>query len=143
MALIRLVVVQEALTERGWSARQASIEAVGSGHLISRMRRGQEPSVSRMRALCDVLGLECYLGNGVSPLIELDVTGSFRVDRKPWGDGSRDRRVSQLDDGDRFTKGGSRDINQMPVVREEKHLCFVLPAAQALPSLRLLSRRRS
>ena len=57
-----LDLIDEALEERRWSARQASIEAVGSAHLISRMRRGQEPSVSRLRALCDVLGLEFYVG---------------------------------------------------------------------------------
>ena len=57
-----LDLIDEALAERRWSARQASIEAVGSAHLISRMRRGQEPSVSRMRALCEVLGLEYYIG---------------------------------------------------------------------------------
>ena len=57
-----LDLIDQALEERRWSARQASIEAVGSAHLISRMRRGQEPSVSRMRALCEVLGLEFYIG---------------------------------------------------------------------------------
>ena len=57
-----LELIDEALEQRRWSARQASIEAVGSAHLISRMRRGQEPSVSRLRALCEVLGLEFYVG---------------------------------------------------------------------------------
>ena len=69
-----LELIDEALTERRWSARQASIEAVGSPHLVSRMRRGQEPSVSRMRALCDVLGLEFYIGRPRSVRgVELDV----------------------------------------------------------------------
>ena len=57
-----LELIDEVLTERGWSARQASIEATGAPHLISRMRRGQEPSASRLRALCEVLGLEFFVG---------------------------------------------------------------------------------
>ena len=57
-----LALIDEVLAERGWSARQASIEATGAPHLISRLRRGQEPSVSRMRALCDAIGLEFYIG---------------------------------------------------------------------------------
>ena len=57
-----LDVIEAALAERRWSARQASIEAVGSAHLVARMRRGQDTSVSRLRALCDVLGLEFYVG---------------------------------------------------------------------------------
>ena len=55
-------VVNEALERRGWSARRASIEATGAAHLVARIRRGQDPSVSRLLALCEVLGLECYVG---------------------------------------------------------------------------------
>ena len=58
--LIKLI--DAALLERGWSARQASIEATGSAHLVARMRRGQEPGVRRLKALCEVLGLEFYIG---------------------------------------------------------------------------------
>ena len=58
--LIQLI--DAALLERGWSARQASIEATGSAHLIARMRRAQEPGVGRTRSLCEVLGLEFYIG---------------------------------------------------------------------------------
>lgn len=54
--------IDEALERRGWSARRASIEATGAAHLVARIRRGQDPSVSRLLALCDVLGLECYVG---------------------------------------------------------------------------------
>ena len=54
--------IDEALKRRGWSARRASIEATGAAHLVARIRRGQDPSVSRLLALCDVLGLECYVG---------------------------------------------------------------------------------
>lgn len=57
-----LAIIDRALTERGLSARRASIEAVGSPNLVSNIRRGQAPSVPRLRALCDVLGLEFYVG---------------------------------------------------------------------------------
>ena len=57
-----LELIDEVLTERRWSARQVSIEAIGTPNIISNMRRGQEPSIGRMRALCDVLGLEIYIG---------------------------------------------------------------------------------
>ena len=57
-----LTTIEQAVRERGWSARQASMEAVGSPELISNMRRGRVPSVDRFRALCRVLGLEFYVG---------------------------------------------------------------------------------
>ena len=57
-----LELIDEVLAERGWSARQASIEAIGTPNLIMNMRRGRVPSIHRLRALCDVLGLEYYVG---------------------------------------------------------------------------------
>ena len=54
--------INRTLRARGWSARQASIEAVGSHELIRDMRRGRMPSVERLRALCDVLDLEFNVG---------------------------------------------------------------------------------
>ena len=54
--------IERAVRSRGWSARQASIEAVGSPDLITNMRRGRVPSVDRVQALCEVLGLEFYVG---------------------------------------------------------------------------------
>ena len=57
-----LELVNIALRERRWSARQASIEAVGNDQLIRNMRRGQVPSVEKFRALCRVLDLEFYAG---------------------------------------------------------------------------------
>ena len=57
-----LTTIEQAVRDRGWSARQASMEAVGSPELISNMRRGRVPSVDRFRALCRVLGLEFYVG---------------------------------------------------------------------------------
>ena len=57
-----LELIEEILAERGWSARQASIEATGSPGLIMDMRRGRVPSVERLQALCEVLGLEFYVG---------------------------------------------------------------------------------
>ena len=57
-----LELVNAALRARRWSARQASIEAVGNDQLIRNMRRGQVPSVEKFRRLCAVLGLEFYVG---------------------------------------------------------------------------------
>ena len=57
-----LELIDEVLAERRWSARQVSIEALGTPNALSNMRRGQEPSIQRMRSLCDVLGLEFYIG---------------------------------------------------------------------------------
>ena len=41
---------EQALEARGWSARQASMKAVGTPELIRDMRRGRSPSVQRFRA---------------------------------------------------------------------------------------------
>ena len=54
--------IERAVRTRGWSARQASLRAVGSPELIRDMRRGRVPSVERFRALCETLGLEFYVG---------------------------------------------------------------------------------
>lgn len=54
--------IERAVRRRGWSARQASIRAVGTPELIRDMRRGRVPSVERFRALCEVLDLEFYVG---------------------------------------------------------------------------------
>ena len=61
-----LELIDEVLTERRWSARQVSIEAIGTPNLITNMRRGQVPSINRLRALCEVLGLEFYVGRARS-----------------------------------------------------------------------------
>ena len=45
-----LQLVNAALRTRRWSARQASIAAVGNDQLIRNMRRGQVPSVEKFRA---------------------------------------------------------------------------------------------
>ena len=54
--------VERAVRARGWSARQASMKAVGTPELIRSMRRGCVPSVERVEALCQVLDLEFYVG---------------------------------------------------------------------------------
>ena len=54
--------IERAARARGWSARQASMRAVGTPELIRDMRRGRVPSVERVRALCEVLDLEFYVG---------------------------------------------------------------------------------
>ena len=57
-----LDIIEQALQERGMSARRASLEAGGTPETIRDMRRGRVPSVERVRALCRVLGLEFYMG---------------------------------------------------------------------------------
>ena len=57
-----LKLIDRVLAERGWSARRASIEATGRPDLVVAMRRGRVPSAARLAALCDVLGLEFYVG---------------------------------------------------------------------------------
>lgn len=57
-----MTTINRALRARGWSARQASLEAVGSPELIRDMRRGRMPSVERLQALCEVLDIEFYIG---------------------------------------------------------------------------------
>ena len=57
-----LEVVEEALRAQGMSAREASILAVGNDGLIKRMRSGRIPTVTRLADLCEVLGLEFYIG---------------------------------------------------------------------------------
>ena len=54
--------IERAVRERGWSARQASMLAVGTPELIREMHRGRVPSVKRVQALCQVLNLEFYVG---------------------------------------------------------------------------------
>ena len=54
--------IERALRARGMSAHQASIEAVGNAELVKRMRRGEVPTVTRFRQLCEVLNLEFVVG---------------------------------------------------------------------------------
>jgi hypothetical protein len=57
-----LEVIERALKAQGKSARQASLEATGAPELVRMMRRGHAPSVERVQALCNTLGLEFYVG---------------------------------------------------------------------------------
>ena len=54
--------IERAVKARGWSARQASMHAIGTPELIHDMRRGRVPSVERFRTLCQALELEFYVG---------------------------------------------------------------------------------
>ena len=54
--------IERAVKARGWSARQASMHAVGTPELIHDMRRGRVPSVERFQKLCRAVGLEFYVG---------------------------------------------------------------------------------
>ena len=54
--------IERAVKARGWSARQASMHAVGTPELIHDMRRGRVPSVEGFRTLCQALELEFYVG---------------------------------------------------------------------------------
>ena len=54
--------VNRALRARGWSARHASRQVGGSAEFIRNLRRGHVTSIAKFRALCEVLGLEFYVG---------------------------------------------------------------------------------
>ena len=54
--------VEAALVARNLSARRASIDVVGHDGLIRDIRAGRIPSVDRIEALFDYLGLEAYFG---------------------------------------------------------------------------------
>ena len=59
--------IERAIRARGWSARQTSMEAVGNPDMIRGMRRGRSPTADRLRALCEVLDLEFYVGRRREP----------------------------------------------------------------------------
>ena len=86
--------IDEVLTERRRSARQVSIEAIGTPNLITDMHRGQVPSIDRLRALCEVLGLEFYVGRArsVSP-------SNLSFDSSSWNQ-ARTLRIDAQQDGD-------------------------------------------
>lgn len=54
--------VEAALTVRNVSARRASMDVVGHDGLIRDIRAGRIPSLDRVEALFDYLGLEAYFG---------------------------------------------------------------------------------
>ena len=94
-----LELIDEVLAERRWSARQASIEAVGTPNVIMNMRRGRVPSINRLRALCDVLGLEFYIGRSRTvPGAEFDVDRlALALESVSAGFPDADRRLSVHD----------------------------------------------
>ena len=94
-----LELIDEVLAERRWSARQASIEAVGTPNVIMNMRRGRVPSIHRLRALCDVLGLEFYIGRPRTVRgVDFDVERlALALDAVAAGFPDADRRLSVHD----------------------------------------------
>ena len=74
-----LKIIDQALNKQGISARQASILATGGPELIRGMRRGSIPSVERIRALCEVLKLEFYIGPMRSELPDLADSSGKRI----------------------------------------------------------------
>lgn len=67
--------VDAALKRRGVSARQASIAVVGHDGLIRDIRNGRLPSVDRIEALANFLGLDFYLGPPRAKLSEAQGIG--------------------------------------------------------------------
>ena len=57
-----VAVVNAAIRARGRSARQVSLDAVGSAEFIRDIRRGRLRQVEKFRTLCEALGLEFYVG---------------------------------------------------------------------------------
>ena len=56
-----IATINRALRDRRYSASKASLES-GSPDLVRNIRRGRMPSVERLRALCEVLDLDFYVG---------------------------------------------------------------------------------
>ena len=54
--------VNRALRARGWSAQHASRQLGGSPEFIRNLRRGYVTSIEKFRNLCEILGLEFYVG---------------------------------------------------------------------------------
>lgn len=54
--------VNRALRARGWSAQYASRQLGGSPEFIRNLRRGYVTSIEKFRNLCEILGLEFYVG---------------------------------------------------------------------------------
>lgn len=54
--------VNRALRARGWSAQHASRQIGASPEFVRNLRRGYGRSLERFRNLCEVLGLEFYVG---------------------------------------------------------------------------------
>ncbi len=54
--------VNRALRARGWSAQHASRQIGGSPEFIRNLRRGYVTSIEKFRNLCEILGLEFYVG---------------------------------------------------------------------------------
>lgn len=61
------VVIENALAQKGVSARQASMDIVGHDGLIRDIRAGRLPSIDKLQALSDYFGLELYIGPPISP----------------------------------------------------------------------------
>lgn len=82
-------VVDQALVDQNLSARRASIAVVGHDGLIRDIRAGRLPSVDRIEALFEYLGLEAYFGpkRGASsrPLPTLIQTNSDPANDAPFG----------------------------------------------------------
>jgi hypothetical protein len=75
--------VEQALAARKLSARRASMDVVGHDGLIRDIRAGRIPSVDRVEALFQYLGLEVYFGPKRAPdpvaTLELDGTDFARI----------------------------------------------------------------
>ena len=57
-----IAAINRALRAQRYSAHQASLAVGGNPDLVRNIRRGRLPSVARLGELCEVLGLELYVG---------------------------------------------------------------------------------
>lgn len=82
-------VVDQALMDQNLSARRASIAVVGHDGLIRDIRAGRLPSVDRIEALFEYLGLEAYFGPKRRapghPLLSLVQTNTDSSTDAPFG----------------------------------------------------------
>ena len=54
--------INRALRARGWSAQHASRQVGGGPEFVRNLRRGHIGTIEKFRTLCEVLGLEFYVG---------------------------------------------------------------------------------
>ena len=72
--------IDRALRAPGWSARYASTRAAGSPQFITQLRSGSLKSLAKFRTLCEILGLEFYVGSP-REMSEIDEQRLEAVDR--------------------------------------------------------------
>ncbi len=134
---MQLGLTQAQVTER-------ALKTKGGTSVIQNLRRGSIPSAQKLKAICDALGLEFYIGDprdqavvesvvtyGFSEIGTLPLHGFVSSDDRGWGhaefDGEKLAGPSDLQDQDAFyvQMGGE---SMRPDGIEQGALCLISPA---------------